>query len=445
MSEFPDGDNQQEEDWVALALDDRLAHKSWKARQSAYDELAKQFRLAESGDAPIFQQYQETTRAMLSDANQIALDSGLSAVLEYVRIANIAVRAKSVITPLVVDKCLPSSRGSTKAKAIDTLLMLIEIDNADECLIAGLDHKTPKNVAACVTALRNVVTAYGIPVVPVKPIVKALPKLFDHRDKTVRSEGTSLVLEIYRWVGQNLLSSLSDLKPVQIKDITALCTQDTSGRPQATRLRRSDALKATPARADTPDNTQDVSAPAEEILDLDFSEPVNILDKLPKTFYTNLLSPKWKERKEALDELLVTLTTPKIEDGRYSELVNALAKKLPDPNVTVAVVAAQCIAQLAKGLKSAFSQYRNIVIGPVLEHPRDKENQAPKATSKSSTASSAAPKRKVISSSAATAPSSNVKTVTDEPIRFTFSDESAEAAVCEWIGDSIAADLSSYT
>ncbi|KAJ1345061.1 hypothetical protein BSLG_000576 [Batrachochytrium salamandrivorans] len=618
MSEFPDGDNQQEEDWVALALDDRLAHKSWKARQSAYDELAKQFRLAESGDAPIFQQYQETTRAMLSDANQIALDSGLSAVLEYVRIANIAVRAKSVITPLVVDKCLPSSRGSTKAKAIDTLLMLIEIDNADvvvECLIAGLDHKTPKNVAACVTALRNVVTAYGIPVVPVKPIVKALPKLFDHRDKTVRSEGTSLVLEIYRWVGQNLLSSLSDLKPVQIKDITALCTQDTSGRPQATRLRRSDALKATPARADTPGMYTagfDVSAPAEEILDLDFSEPVNILDKLPKTFYTNLLSPKWKERKEALDELLVTLTTPKIEDGRYSELVNALAKKLPDPNVTVAVVAAQCIAQLAKGLKSAFSQYRNIVIGPVLERmkekkkhvldalksaldaisstvnsvidmmddivfgmthknpqiklesvqwlvrclilskkskkrditrtnakpildtllkgiddglesvrdasaealgymmvflteqamaahldrldkvkqarikeyytiamsngaggassapaalnkssaqplaeiqarslpqqiPRDKENQAPKATSKSSTASSAAPKRKVISSSAATAPSSNVKTVTDEPIRFTFSDESAEAAVCEWIGDSIAADLSSST
>lgn len=59
----------------------------------------------------------------------------------------------------------------------------------------------------------------------------------------------------------------------------------------------------------------------------DLADPVNVLDKLPKDFYDSLASAKWKDRKEALENLLGTLkNSPKLEDGRYFELVGALAK-----------------------------------------------------------------------------------------------------------------------
>ncbi|KAL5036633.1 hypothetical protein RTP6_004181 [Batrachochytrium dendrobatidis] len=377
MSEFPGENKQLEEDWTDIPLETRLSHKSWKARQSAYDELAKLFRTAESGNDPIFLQYQESVRGMLSDANQIALESGVSATMEYVKLATIASRGKSVLVPLVVDKCLASTRSSTKTKAMEILLMFIEIDTADvviECLIAGLSHKTPKNVIACVSALREVIASFGIPVVPFKPVAKVLSKIFDHRDKTVRAEGTALALELFRWIRQALLGSLDELKPLQLKELTTLFEQEPTVTPQATRVRRADMLKVEALKKEATVLQQTEQTEPTEVFDeFQFVDPVDVLGKLSKSFYSDLLSTKWKERKEALDGLLVILSCPKIEDGRYGELINALAKKLPDANVTVVVVAAQCITQLAKGLRSAFSQYRHIVIGPILDRLKEKK------------------------------------------------------------------------
>jgi cytoskeleton-associated protein 5 len=37
-------------------------------------------------------------------------------------------------------------------------------------------------------------------------------------------------------------------------------------------------------------------------------------------------STKWKERKESLDSLLSLLEAPKLEDGRYHELISSLGK-----------------------------------------------------------------------------------------------------------------------
>lgn len=101
--------------------------------------------------------------------------------------------------------------------------------------------------------------------------------------------------------------------------------------------------------------------------------PRNILDNLPKNFYDDLLSSKWKERKEALDSLHQLASFPKLEDGRYGELLTALSKKIADANVIVATVAIQCIDLIAKGLKTQFSIYQTIVIESLLERCKDKK------------------------------------------------------------------------
>ncbi|KAI8499624.1 Cytoskeleton associated protein 5 [Branchiostoma belcheri] len=44
---------------------------------------------------------------------------------------------------------------------------------------------------------------YGNKIMPIKPVVKTLPPLLEHKDKTVREEAKQLSLEIYRWIGDD--------------------------------------------------------------------------------------------------------------------------------------------------------------------------------------------------------------------------------------------------
>ena len=60
---------------------------------------------------------------------------------------------------------------------------------------------------------------FGTSVVPPPPILKALPKIFAHSDKTVRAEGTQLVHTLYQYIGPAIETFLNDLKPVQVKEL----------------------------------------------------------------------------------------------------------------------------------------------------------------------------------------------------------------------------------
>lgn len=59
---------------------------------------------------------------------------------------------------------------------------------------------------------------FGIKVVNVKPLLKRIPALLEDRDKSVREEGKSMVIEIFRWIGPALKPQLSALKPVQVSE-----------------------------------------------------------------------------------------------------------------------------------------------------------------------------------------------------------------------------------
>jgi hypothetical protein len=56
----------------------------------------------------------------------------------------------------IVNKCIAAPKAKTKDLSLQIILMYIEIEKQDivmEELIKGLDHKTPKNIAACVNAI----------------------------------------------------------------------------------------------------------------------------------------------------------------------------------------------------------------------------------------------------------------------------------------------------
>jgi cytoskeleton-associated protein 5 len=108
-------------------------------------------------------------------------------------------------------------------------------------LIPGLSAKLPKLVAATTTALKEIYRLYGTRTVNPKIGLKQLPKLFAHSDKTVRAEATAFAVVLYSWLGDAIRPSLTDLKPLQLKELDEAFATVEAGKATQERFLRSQA------------------------------------------------------------------------------------------------------------------------------------------------------------------------------------------------------------
>jgi cytoskeleton-associated protein 5 len=116
---------------------------------------------------------------------------------------------------------------------------------------------------------------------------------------------------------------------------------------------------------------------AEEFDPRAFIEEIDIMPKISKDFHTNLKSSKWKERKEALDELQTLVkSTPRIKDApELGELAKSLATCIhKDVNVNCVVVAAGCLEGLGKGTATALGRYHESLVPPMLERLKERKS-----------------------------------------------------------------------
>ncbi|CAE6505293.1 unnamed protein product [Rhizoctonia solani] len=385
-----DGAPPPEEDFSGIPIGERLVHKNWKARVHGYEALVKVFQATASEDDPAFRPYisnSDLLKKMATDANAVAQEKGLEAILALVEFAGEgAARTRDAVIPALVDKCYGSARAGTKAKAIELTLRYVEIDNGGEAivneLIPGLSAKQPKTVLGTVTALREIMSAYGPKVVPPKTILKNLPKIFGHTDKNVRAEGTGLTQSLYTYLGPALQSFLSDLKPVQIKELTEgfeALDKESKGQGTGVQTRWTKAqARERQAAEERNEEVEEASggAEAEAAADpMDFIEAVDIMPKVPGNFHEAMGSSKWKDRKEALDTLLEVLkSTPKVADSDgHGELAKALAKRMSDANIMCVIAAANSIEALAKGVGKPFGRHRASLINPMLERLKERK------------------------------------------------------------------------
>ncbi|KAF9924030.1 Microtubule-associated protein, microtubule dynamics during spindle orientation [Linnemannia zychae] len=369
-----------EENFSAIPVQERLDHKNWKARVSAYEELAKLFRTSvEESD---FRRFEGSLKKIALDSNAVAQESGLTTLIQFVENAPDPNRTKNIVVPAVVEKCLSSTRAGTKAKALDLILLYVEVDSPDpviEDVLPGLDAKLPKLVATTTNVLAAIVRNFGIKNLNVKPLVKKLPPLFGHSDKNVRAEATAMTIELYRWLGKAIMPSLEDLKPVQQKELTEAFEKLPDERPTQQRYLRSQQaeMAAAAAAAEAGDGGEDNGEPEDEEMPevdpLDLIDPIDVSSKMESNFYELLASKKWQERKEALDGLLVLCNSPKILDSNYSELIGALGKRMADTNINIVIIAANCLEGLARGLRDNFNKYKPSAAGLIMDRLKERK------------------------------------------------------------------------
>ncbi|KAI7908148.1 armadillo-type protein [Cokeromyces recurvatus] len=369
----------KEEDFSSLSITDKLQHKLWKARVSACEDLTKLFKTTtEDTD---FYSYESCLKKLVLEPNAVAQEAGLSAVIEYVSNAPNATSTRDSIIPALVEKCLGAIKAGTKQKATDIILLYAEIDTPDpivELVLPGINAKQPKLVTQTVFVLKELIRQFGIKKVNPKPIIKIIPQLFGHTDKNVRAEAFALTVELYRWIGQPLSTSLTTLKPVQIKDLEEAFSKLPTEKPTPERLIRSEQASEEPEQVENDikmgDDAQDEEQmDVDEIDAFDLADPIDITAKLPGNFYELLQSKKWQERREALDALLEQAKTPKIMDKDYSELIGALSKRINDSNILLVGATATCIEHIATGLRTDFGKYKPNITPVMIEKLKERK------------------------------------------------------------------------
>ncbi|KAF8228198.1 microtubule associated protein [Tricholoma matsutake] len=385
-----DGPPPQEEDFSALSVADRLAHKNWKARVSAYETLVKTFQTTASDTDPAFKPYinnPDLLKRIIADSNAVAQEKGVECLVAFVKYAGeTAAKTREAVLPVLVEKCFGSSRAGTRSQAVDLTLQYVEVENSGAGVVGdiliGLGAKQPKTVAGCIVTLKEIFRAFGTQTTPAPPALKALPKIFAHNDKAVRAEGTTLVHTLYQFIGSGIEPWLADLKPVQVKELKeAFEGMEKDGKGKGSLKPERHTRQQAREVVEVSDNAdvEGGQGGQEDATDLDpraFAEPVDIIPKLSPSLQTALKSAKWKERKEALDDLLTLLSsTPRIKDApELGELAKSLASRIAgDANISCVMVATACIEDLAKGMMMAFAKYREVVVPLMLERMKERK------------------------------------------------------------------------
>lgn len=214
-----------------------------------------------------------------------------------------------------------------------------------------------------------------------KPLLNAIPKIFGHTDKIVRSEGTLLVQQLHLFLGASLTPFLQDLKPIQISELTEsfnTLPPGGSGQPsRATRKQQRETQERELASAAAGDAGGAAEIADDEPLDIqpDAPPPVDILPKIPGDFFELLASTKWKDRLETLQAVHALITAaPALVDADFSAHVQAIAKRIPgDANINVVIAGANVLEGLGKGLGPAFGKYRSTVMAPMLERLKERK------------------------------------------------------------------------
>lgn len=318
----------------------------------------------------------------MTDSNVAAQQEAIIALCAFLKFGGRdgALRSRGLTITPMVEKCLSSTRAATKQNAQEALLLYIELDVAGpvvEDVLPGLSNKVPKNVAATLNALTAIFHNYGCKLVDPKPVLKALPKVFGAADKNVRAEATNLTVELYRWLREAMKPMFwGELKPTQQTDLEAQFEKvKAEPPPKQERLLRSQqaAAESAPAGGDDEEDGGEEGDDAVEVDAFSLAEPEDVSKKIPANFTDLLASSKWKDRKEAVEALYQAINVPRIKDSDFNEVNRGLAKCMKDANVAVVTQAAQCIEQLAKGLRQHYGKYRAVVMQPIMDRLKEKK------------------------------------------------------------------------
>lgn len=315
---------------------------------------------------------------MTADLNTGALDIGIDVALLFVDAApdGMCQPYHDKLFGNVIDKTF-SGRASTAAKGKALLLKLIEIEDGTACtqyLLTRLGDKKPKIPATCLDVIREGMELFGVRAFPVKEILKALPSAFNSTIGATRDAAMSLLVELYRWIGQAPLQALVDgLRTAQKSDYEKIIAEKAeSFGPLLPKLYLRKDRPAEGTVMDPEEGKAGRPAPGGAAAGQvgrgathgggssdgrEYVEEVDLPKKLKSTEYLSLLADeKWSEQLKGLQLVIDAIgPVPKIRpDCDVQDILSATKGFLRQGHLQVQVSSLRILALLADGMRASF-------------------------------------------------------------------------------------------
>lgn len=269
--------------------------------------------------------------------------------------------------------------------ATDACFTGTNIENIFEDVILFLDNKNPQIKSEMSLFLVRVFSRYPAQVMnkkTLRPLTNSLVKTLSDMDATVRDNSAMALGTAMKVAGETLLMPLiGDIEPIKVTKIKESCEKAEIITPQVNGQDHTAAPNLTNGQANVQSAqtngvaaTDDDDDNDEEDRIYDMLDAVDISPQINSSFYTQMESKKWSDRKEALEVVEKATSVPKIQPTDFNELVRVLKKAVAkDTNIVVATSAAKCLSQLAHGLRTNFSPHANSCITTLFEKFKEKK------------------------------------------------------------------------
>ncbi|KAF0992665.1 hypothetical protein HZS_2647, partial [Henneguya salminicola] len=358
-----------------LCCNKKLCHKNWKARTEGYSQLDKLITTVDEIHG--FNEYIDIFKRVPFDTNLPAQEKALEIILKILQIStSLSKQISRELTPGIVTKCL-NSKPKIKNISFDILLQFIENEDQNiviESLKTGLNAKQPKIISACIDIFSNILKNFGPLAVPYKSFIEDTVKSLEHGDKSVRDSAKNLIIELYKWLKDGIKIYISDIKPVQLKEFEEEFKNVCNEKPTITR--QIGGMKVQQINCQISNNNEIEKIQDEIVQSIDsyqLIEAVDVLSKIPDDFYNEVIEAKWQTRKESLDKLQKILNVTKMSNGDFNALVSVLRTVIAsDNNINVVHSAVKCVDNLAKGLRTLFTNHATFLLSNILDKFKEK-------------------------------------------------------------------------
>ncbi|KAL9647011.1 hypothetical protein ABK040_013865 [Willaertia magna] len=341
---------------------------AWKKKVDYLEEIIDKFKVCETTDT-IFNENEKTIEEAIKDKNSSVLEKGLDALSLYVDRYINSQKLVEKFVPLLIEKGFTAAKASIQQKSCDIILLYIEVSNPLTVINILQSNFTKKNLKVkqlSVSVCRAAIREFGIPAIPIKPIIQVLSTILE--DNGTKQEAHKLTIEIFGWLGvENVEPFLKDVKTTKVKSLKEEFELIKST-PTPTRFLRGVSVAYNDVQ------TKSTQKPIEDIVN-DLKEEVDINEKLKKDWYEEIENTKWSERKKAVNDLVLLLQSFKLKKGvNYSDIFSVITAIIQrEKNVAVVKEAIDCVTLFSRQLKTEFTIQSRILYEKLLLKLKEKK------------------------------------------------------------------------
>lgn len=240
------------------------------------------------------------------------------------------------------------------------------------------NSKSPNLLKDYSNFFEKVISEFGINSMPVKEIVEFCKNLANHTNPQVRSSATTLLCELYKYIGKDLLTLLKDIKESTLKiiedafiEVKVITNKNDMEKPKRTIKSASHTTNITASMV----KSKGTNNESGNLLNMELIPRVDISKKITAKILKDINNGKWNEKKEAMETLEKVLieANNRILPTGLNDLFVAIKSKLSDGNKNFVRLLVSFLTKLIDAIGNPYKNHAKNIAAPLISLLADKQ------------------------------------------------------------------------